>query len=114
MEITPKDSVNIEAYVNQVQDKDKVDATSEQPEKQQTKADTVVLSDTAKKVQEAQNQLEAIPDVREDKVAQLKEQIENGSAAERFSLTFKPCHIGKLRIDKQRRFRDDPESPFLF
>jgi negative regulator of flagellin synthesis FlgM len=79
MEITPKDSVNIEAYVNQVQDKDKVDATSEQPEKQQTKADTVVLSDTAKKVQEAQKQLEAIPDVREDKVAQLKEQIENGT-----------------------------------
>ncbi len=32
MEITPKDSVNIEAYVNQVQDKDKVDAASEQPE----------------------------------------------------------------------------------
>ena len=77
MEITPKDSVNIEAYVKQVQDKDKVDATSEQPEKQQTKADTVVLSDTAKKVQDAQKQLEAMPDVREDKVAQLKEQIEN-------------------------------------
>ena len=79
MEITPKDSVNIDAYVNQVQDKDKVDATSEQPEKQQTKADTVVLSDTAKKVQEAQNQLAEIPDIREDKVAELKEQIENGT-----------------------------------
>ena len=77
MEITPKDTVNIEAYVNQVQNKDKVDATSEQPEKQQTKADTVVLSDTAKKVQEAQKQLETMPDVREDKVAQLKEQIKN-------------------------------------
>ena len=79
MEITPKDSVNIESYVNQVQDKDKVDATSEQSEKQQTKADTVVLSDTAKKVQEAQNQLAEIPDIREDKVAELKEQIENGT-----------------------------------
>ena len=79
MEITPKDSVNIDAYVNQVQDKDKVDATSEQPEKQQAKADTVVLSDTAKKVQEAQNQLAEIPDIREDKVAELKEQIENGT-----------------------------------
>jgi negative regulator of flagellin synthesis FlgM len=79
MEITPKDSVNIDAYVNQVQDKDKVDATSEQPEKQQTKTDTVVLSDTAKKVQEAQNQLAEIPDIREDKVAELKEQIENGT-----------------------------------
>ena len=79
MEITPKDSVNIEAYVNQVQEKDKVDATQEQPEKQQTKADTVVLSDTAQKVQEAQKQIETIPDVREDKVAQLKEQVENGT-----------------------------------
>jgi negative regulator of flagellin synthesis FlgM len=79
MEITPKDSVNIDAYVNQVQDKDNVDATSEQPEKQQSKADTVVLSDTAKKVHEAQNQLESIPDIREDKVAELKEQIENGT-----------------------------------
>ena len=79
MEITPKDSVNIEAYVNQVQDKDKVDATSEQPEKQETKSDTVVLSDTAKKIQQTQTQLKAIPDVREDKVAQLKEQIENGT-----------------------------------
>jgi negative regulator of flagellin synthesis FlgM len=79
MEITPKDTVNIDAYINQVQDKDKADATSEQPEKQQTKADTVVLSDMAKTVQEARTQLESIPDVREDKVAELKEQIESGT-----------------------------------
>ncbi len=79
MEITPKDSINIEAYVNQVQDKDKADPTVEQSEKQQAKADTVVLSDTAKQLQEAKKQLEAIPDVREDKVAQIKEQIENGT-----------------------------------
>jgi negative regulator of flagellin synthesis FlgM len=79
MEITPKDSVNIEAYVNQVQEKDKVDATSEQPEKQQAKADTVELSETGKRVQEAHKQLESIPDIREEKVAQLKEQVENGT-----------------------------------
>ena len=77
MEITPKDTVNIDAYVKQVQDKDKADAASEQTEKQQAKADTVVLSDTAKTVQEAQTQLKSIPDVREDKVAELKEKIEN-------------------------------------
>jgi negative regulator of flagellin synthesis FlgM len=79
MEITPKDTVNIDAYVKQVQDKDKADATSEQPEKQQAKTDTVVLSDTAKTVQEAQTQLKSIPDVREDKVAELREQIEKGT-----------------------------------
>ncbi|MEE9536035.1 MAG: flagellar biosynthesis anti-sigma factor FlgM [Desulfobacterales bacterium] len=79
MEITPKDSVNIEAYVNQVQEKDKVAPTSEQPENQQVKADTVELSDMGKSVQEAHRQLETIPDIREDKVAQLKEQVENGT-----------------------------------
>jgi len=79
MEITPKDTVNIESYVNQVQDKDKIDAPSEQPEKQHAKADTVVLSDMAKTVQEAQTQLKSIPDVREDKVAELREQVENGT-----------------------------------
>jgi negative regulator of flagellin synthesis FlgM len=79
MEITPKDSVNIEAYVNQVQEKDKVDAASEQPEKQQVKADTVELSDMGKRVQEAHRQLDSIPDIREDKVAELKEQVENGT-----------------------------------
>ena len=79
MEITPKDAVNIEAYVNQVQEKDEVDAASEKPEQQQTKADTVELSNAAKDIQQAQNQLEAIPDVREDKVAELKDQIENGT-----------------------------------
>ncbi len=79
MEITPKDSVNIEAYVNQVQEKDKVESASDQPEKQQVKADTVELSDMGKRVQEANKQLENIPDIREDKVAQLKEQVENGT-----------------------------------
>ena len=81
MEITPKDSVNIEAYVNQVQEKDKVESTSDQTEKQQVKADTVELSDMGKRVQEAQKQLETIPDIREDKVAHLKEQVENGTYA---------------------------------
>lgn len=79
MEITPKDSVNIDAYINQVQEKDKVEPTSDQPEKQPAKADTVELSDMGKRVQEAHNQLENIPDIREDKVAQLREQIENGT-----------------------------------
>jgi negative regulator of flagellin synthesis FlgM len=79
MEITPKDSVNIEAYVNQVQDKEKNDEKAEEAAKQQQKADTVELSDTAQKIQEAKKQLESIPDVREEKVARLKEQIENGT-----------------------------------
>jgi negative regulator of flagellin synthesis FlgM len=80
MEITPKDSVNIEAYVNQVKDNnDRAHAATEKSEKQPAKTDTVVLSDAAKRIQEAKKQLDAIPDVRQDKVAQLREQIENGT-----------------------------------
>jgi negative regulator of flagellin synthesis FlgM len=43
------------------------------------KTDTVVISDTAKRMQEAQKQIRAIPDVRADKVADLKNQIESGT-----------------------------------
>jgi len=79
MEITPKDSINIDAYVNQVQDKDNTQAQAEKADKQQKKTDTVVLSDAAKRIQEAKKQLDAMPDIREDMVARLKEQVENGT-----------------------------------
>ena len=80
MEITPKDSVNIDAYVNQVQDKNKVGTLLDnKPEKTAVKADTVIISDAAKRVQEVRRQLDDIPDVREEKVLQLRSQIQNGT-----------------------------------
>jgi negative regulator of flagellin synthesis FlgM len=39
----------------------------------------VVISDTAKRIQEAQSKIQAIPDVRTEKVAELKARIENGT-----------------------------------
>jgi negative regulator of flagellin synthesis FlgM len=80
MEITPKSQVDqIDAYVNQVQQKNKVEGpeNQEQADKPAVKTDTVVISDTAKRIQDANTELKAIPDVREDKVAELKSQIEN-------------------------------------
>ena len=79
MEIENNQGIHINAYVNQVQDKNKVDSSNEKPEKSAVKADTVVISDAAKRIQEAKTQLDALPDVREDKVAQLKKQIESGT-----------------------------------
>jgi negative regulator of flagellin synthesis FlgM len=38
-----------------------------------------VISDAAKRVQEARNQLNDIPDVREEKVSELRNQIQNGT-----------------------------------
>ena len=79
MEINGNQSIGIDAYVNQVQDKNKVGSPDNKPEKTAVKADTVVLSDAAKRVQEARRQLDDIPDVREEKVLQLRSQIQNGT-----------------------------------
>jgi negative regulator of flagellin synthesis FlgM len=79
MEINGNQSIGIDAYVNQVQDKNKVGTPDNQPEKTAVKTDTVVISDAAKRVHEARRQLEDIPDVREEKVAQLRSQIQSGT-----------------------------------
>ena len=80
MKISPNgNSIPIEAYVNNVQDK----KTSAPPKNKAAdpgvKTDTVDISDTAKRVSSAREELDRIPDVREDKVAELKAQIENGT-----------------------------------
>ncbi len=79
MEINGNQGIGIDAYVNQVQDKNKVETSDNKPEKSAVKADTVVISDAAKRIQEARRQLDEIPDVREDKVTQLRNQIQNGT-----------------------------------
>jgi negative regulator of flagellin synthesis FlgM len=79
MEINGNQGIGIDAYVNQVQDKNKVGSPDNKPEKTAVKADTVVLSDAAKRVQQARRQLDDIPDVREEKVLQLRSQIQNGT-----------------------------------
>ena len=79
MEINGNQGIGIDAYVNQVQDKNKVETPDKKPENTAVKADTVVISDAAKRVQEARKQLDDISDVREDKVSELRSQIQNGT-----------------------------------
>jgi negative regulator of flagellin synthesis FlgM len=81
MEITNKSqTISIDAYVKQVQAQPKTEPAGEKDAKPQgLKTDTVVISDTAKRILEAQKQIQTIPDVRADKVAALRNQIENGT-----------------------------------
>ena len=79
MEVEKNQGVMIDAYVNQVHDKNKADQSETKSDKAAAKTDTVVISDAAKRVQEARSQLDAIPDVDEDKVAQLRKEIEAGT-----------------------------------
>jgi negative regulator of flagellin synthesis FlgM len=81
MEITPKNPANtIEAYVNQIQSKPKTEEAMEKDFRQPAiTSDTVAISDTAKRIQEARSQLESIPDTRFEKVAELRRRIEEGT-----------------------------------
>ena len=81
MEITNKSqAISIDAYVKQVQAQPKTDPAGEKADQPQgLKTDTVVISDAAKRIQEAQKQIQAIPDVRAEKVAEIKSQIANGT-----------------------------------
>jgi negative regulator of flagellin synthesis FlgM len=66
--------------VSQVQVKPRPEEAAEKdPRPQAITSDTVVISETAKRIQAAQSQLEAIPDVRSDKVAEIRRRIEDGT-----------------------------------
>ncbi len=79
MEIEKSQGLQIDAYVNQVHDKNKVDPSENKSDKTAAKTDTVVISDAAKRIQAVRSQLDEVPDVNEEKVAQLRNEIENGT-----------------------------------
>ena len=80
MKITDKNPyVNLDAYTKNVKDKERIDNQDTQAPKQVMEEDKVVLSQEAKKIQEAKKLMDSIPDIREEKVAKIKAQIENGT-----------------------------------
>jgi len=80
MKITDNNSsLNIRNYVSNVQDNKKTDGLAKQGSPQAVKEDKVVLSPKAKEVQEATKLIKELPDIREEKVAKLKEQVDQGT-----------------------------------
>ncbi|MCP4367532.1 MAG: flagellar biosynthesis anti-sigma factor FlgM [Deltaproteobacteria bacterium] len=80
MKITDNNSsLNIRNYVSNVKDNKEIDDSSKQGSPQTVKEDKVVLSSKAKEVQEATKLIKELPDIREDKVAKLKEQVDQGT-----------------------------------
>lgn len=81
MQISDKNqTVSADVYASQVQARQKTEPHGEKAGRPHgINDDTVVISDAARRIQEAQQQLKAIPDVRVDKVAELKAQIEKGT-----------------------------------
>ena len=79
MKISAKDPSVREAYVKQISQQQKEDAASKPGVKPVEKADTVQISEEARELQETQKVMENIPDVQVEKVAKIKDQIENGT-----------------------------------
>jgi negative regulator of flagellin synthesis FlgM len=80
LKITGKNPyVNLDAYAKNVKDKERIDNQGKKASNQVVKEDKVVLSQEAKRVQKAKKLMESIPDIREEKIAKVKAQIENGT-----------------------------------
>ena len=80
MEITAKNvPIKLEAYIKNLRDKGKTGPSSKQASEEIFREDKVVLSPEAREIQEAKKLLNSFPDIREKKVAHLKEQIGNGT-----------------------------------
>ena len=80
MKITDNNSsLNIRNYVSNIQDNRKIGGSAKQDSSQTVKEDKVVLSPKAKEVQEATKLIKELPDIREEKVAKLKEKVDQGT-----------------------------------
>ena len=70
------DTSKISQLLNSYDQKSKTNQTAQQGEEQK---DEVAVSDEALQVQKGRQTYEQLPDVREDKVTELKEELRSGS-----------------------------------
>ena len=71
-----------QAFLNETADKQGINApanTNETVETERTQDDRVSLSDASRELQTAKDAVAAVPDTREEKVAAVKQAVENGS-----------------------------------
>lgn len=71
--------VQIDAYLKQVGDQQQKADRQTVKAGQTTQYDKVDLSDRAREIQQASQMLKTMPDVREDKVKQVKMEVEEGT-----------------------------------
>jgi negative regulator of flagellin synthesis FlgM len=72
-------NINIEAYLQKVQNKKAPEVLQNGQDPDGVKNDNVILSPKAKEIYEAKKILRECPDINEEKVAEIKKQIEEGT-----------------------------------
>jgi negative regulator of flagellin synthesis FlgM len=71
--------LKLEAFVKQVRSRKGIDSSSRPEPQDVVKEDKVILSPKAKEIQEARRALDSLPDCEEERVAQIRKQIAEGS-----------------------------------
>ena len=79
MEISDKNPVQINTYVNQIQQNSAPSAKTSPKDGTRTGEDSVDLSQSAKDLKLAQAALRELPDIRSEKISHLKQQIDDGT-----------------------------------
>lgn len=80
MKITDKHPfIRLDTYIKNIREMKRLGETDQTGASNSTREDQVVLSPTSRAIQEAKKLLETVPDIREDRVAQIKAQIQNGT-----------------------------------
>jgi negative regulator of flagellin synthesis FlgM len=81
MEITGNNPfARLDAYVKSIgKEKGRVHGSPRETPKGDPLVDKVALSPEARQIQEVKKLLDSLPDIREEKVAEIREQIENGT-----------------------------------
>jgi negative regulator of flagellin synthesis FlgM len=71
-------SINLDTYLRNSKNDEKVKKSLENDGKAARNEDAVTLSPRAKEIQEAKRLLDSLPDIREEKIAEIKKRIDNG------------------------------------
>ncbi|MCD6560834.1 MAG: flagellar biosynthesis anti-sigma factor FlgM [Deltaproteobacteria bacterium] len=71
--------IKLDAYLNNVKDKQTTDTSVRTVHTETVKEDKVVLSPEVREFQRAKKLIGSIPDVRDEKVAMVKKEIEAGT-----------------------------------
>lgn len=71
--------VKLDAYVKNVKEKKDVEESKNKTSRDDSSDDNVVLSPKAREIQDAKRILSSSPDIREEKVAEIRKRIENGT-----------------------------------
>jgi len=71
--------INLEAYIKSAQESEGLKSSRRQEQREVTQTESVNLSHKAKDLQKAREVMEVTPEIRENKVGQLKREIEAGT-----------------------------------